>query len=96
MSEAIETEVTKPAKAKPKREMYKLTIHSGGEKGDQSDVFVAHNGTGFLIQRDKEVTVDERVVDCLKSAVIHTTHKGEDGVEREVRMPRFSYNMMPV
>lgn len=84
----------KPAK-KPKHTMYKLTIHSGSEKGDQGDVFLGHNGVSFLIQRDKEVTVDERVIDCLKGAVIHTTAKGEDGVLREVKIPTYSYNVMP-
>lgn len=85
----------KPVKAsKPKHTMYKVTIHSGSEKGDQGDVFLGHNGVSFLIQRDQEVTVDERVIDCLKDAVIHTTKKGEDGIEREVKIPRFSYNVM--
>lgn len=90
-------EVTeKPAKAsKPKHTMYKLTIHSGSDKGDQGDVFLGHNGVSFLIQRDKEVTVDERVIDCLTDAVIHTTKKGDDGIERVVKIPRFSYNVMP-
>lgn len=75
--------------------MYKVTIHSGEDKGDKGDVFLSHNHKSALIQRDKEVVISEYFVECLKNSMIETTIKGEDGVERSVRIPRFSYNVSP-
>lgn len=92
-SEKAEKE--KPAKL-AKLAKFKLTIHSGTDEGDKGDVFLGHNGDTFLIQRDQEAIVDERVINILKDAVIHTTIKDKDGTERAVNIPRYSYNVMPV
>lgn len=78
-----------------KQKMYKVTIHSGEDKGDKDDVFLAHNAKSMLIQRDKEVVIPETFLECLKHSVIETTIKGEDGVVRPIKIPRFSYNVEP-
>ncbi len=87
----VATEEAKPKKLK----MYKVTIHSGEDKGDKGDVFLSHNYKSVLIQRDKEVTVSEFILECLQNSTIDTVVKGEDGKERSVRIPRFSYNVAP-
>ena len=84
-----------PVKASAKPKMFKLTINSGEDKGDKGDVFLAHNHKSVLIQRDQEVTVSEHFIECLKNSTIETALKGEDGVERTVKIPRFSYNLAP-
>lgn len=80
--------------AKPVK-MYKVTIHSGEDKGDKGDVFLSHNHRSVLIQRDKEVTVSEYFLECLKHSMIETVVTGDDGAERAVKIPRFSYSSAP-
>lgn len=75
--------------------MYKVTIHSGEDKGDKTDVFLSHNNKSILIQRDKEVTISENYVECLNHSTIETKVRGEDGAERLVKIPRFAYNVAP-
>lgn len=84
----------KAAKAEPLKK-FKVTIHSGEDKGDKGDVFLAHNFNSVLIQRDKEVVIDERFVGVLNDSVIHTITKDEEGVERPARIPRFSCTITP-
>lgn len=86
---AENTEVAKPMK------MYKVTIHSGEDKGEKGDVFLSHNGNAILIQRDKEVIISDRHLECLNHSVIETMVRGEDRVERPVKIPRFAYNVSP-
>jgi hypothetical protein len=74
---------------------YRVTIHSGEDKGDKGDVVLIHNFKQIMIQRDKEVVIDERYVGVLNDSVIHTVAKGEDGVERAIRIPRFSCTITP-
>jgi hypothetical protein len=74
---------------------YRVTIHSGQDEADKGDVFLAHNFRGIQIQRDKEVVIDEHYLNALKQSMIHTTIK-EDGVVRNVTVPRFSFNVEPV
>lgn len=73
---------------------FKVTIRSGEDKADKGDVFIAHNYRGILIQRDKEVVIDEHYVNALKASMIHTTVK-EDGVDRAIQIPRYSYEISP-
>lgn len=75
--------------------MYKVTIHSGEDKGDKGDVFLSHNNKSILIQRDKEVTISEYFLECLQHSVIETKVRGEDGADRLVKIPRFSFNVSP-
>lgn len=96
MSEVMEKPEVKAEKAKPARK-YKITIHSGEDKGDKGDVFLSHNYKTLLIQRDKEVVIDERYLNVLKGTMIETFVKDpETGKESAVRIPRFSYNVEPV
>ena len=85
---------SEPIETKPLK-MYKVTIHSGEDKGDKGDVFLSHNHKSILVQRDQEVTISENFVECLKHSTIETVLKGEDGVERTVNIPRFAYNVSP-
>lgn len=85
------TEVEVPAGLK----MYKVTIHSGEDDGDKGDVFLCHNNKSILIQRDKEVTLSEYYVECLKHSVIETMVRENGGVERPIKIPRFAYNVAP-
>lgn len=75
--------------------MYKVTIHSGEDKGDKGDVFLSHNHKSILIQRDQEVTISEYFIECLKHSVIETKVRGDDGADRLVKIPRFSFNVSP-
>lgn len=92
MKAEAKTEVVAPKDEGPK--MYKVTIHSGEDEGDKGDVFLSHNNKSILIQRDKEVTISEYFVECLKHSVIETMVR-EGGVERPVKIPRFAYNVAP-
>lgn len=71
----------------------KVTIHSGEDKGDKGDVVLAHNYRQILIQRDKEVELDEHFLEVLKHSVIETTVKNEAGDETQVRVPRFAFSV---
>ena len=82
-------------KAASAPKMFKVTIHSGEDATDKGDVPLVHNFKQILIQRDKEVTISEAFLECLKHAVVETTIKAEDGTERPVRIPRFAYSAMP-
>jgi len=77
--------------AKPK--MFKVTIHSGEDKGDKGDVVLVHNYRQILIQRDKEVTINENFLGVLKDSVITTTAKNEKNEDVPVRIPRFSFSV---
>lgn len=96
MNEVVKTEVIedKPVKVKAPK-MFKVTVHSGEDKGDKGDVFLSHNYKSVLIQRDQEVTISECFVECLKHSTIETVVKGDDGKERTVNIPRFAYNSAP-
>lgn len=97
MSEVIEKPEAKekPTKAAvPKK--YRVTIHSGEDKGDKGDVFLQHNYKPILVKRDEAVVLDECWVEVLKHSVIETFAKGEDGKEHPIRIPRYSYNVEPV
>lgn len=92
MSETMDKPEVKAEKAaKPKK--YKVVIHSGEDKGEKGDVVLAHNFKQILIQRDKEVQIDERFLEVLKHSVIETTVKDDGGKEQPVRIPRFSYSV---
>ena len=80
--------------AKPLK-MFKVTIHSGENEGDKGDVFLSHNNKSILIQRDKEVTISEHFIECLNHSTIETSVRGEDGVERPIKIPRFAFNSSP-
>ena len=94
MHEVIEKPEAKPAKAAAPK-MFKVTVHSGEDKGEKGDVFLAHNFKTLLIQRDQEVTIAEPFLECLKHTVIETVVKDENGKERSVKMPRFSFSVSP-
>lgn len=94
MSEVTEKPETKAKAAAPKK--YKVTIHSGEDAGDKGDVVLVHNYHQIVIQRDKEVVIDERFVEVLKHSVIHTTAKNDKDEEVAVRIPRYAYSIEPV
>lgn len=95
MSEVMEAPVVEKATKAKAPKMFKLTIHSGEDKGDKGDVFLGHNGKSYLIQRDNEAIVPECVIDVLAHTVIETVIKDESGNERIVKIPRFAYNVSP-
>lgn len=82
------------SKAEPVKQ-YKVTIHSGEDKGDKGDVFLSHNFKNVLIQRDQEVTIGEHFLEALKHSTIDTVVKDESGNLRQIRIPRFSYSVHP-
>lgn len=74
-----------------------ILIHSGGGKDGGEPVFVAVNGTGYLIPRDKVVSVPEPILSALEEACETRYHRAEvDGkivgpvIARQV--PRFAIN----
>ena len=89
----------RPPKVEPESEkplkMYKVTIHSGADKGDKGEVFLGHNYVGMLIQRDKEVIINEYYLNTLKHTTIETQIKGEDGIVRDIKIPTYSYTVEP-
>lgn len=91
MSETMEAP-TKSRKEAVKQ--YKVTIHSGEDKADKGDVVLAHNFKQILIKRDEEVTIGEHFLEALKHSTIDTTIRDE-GKERAVKIPRFSYSVQP-
>lgn len=92
MSEVMDAPKAKKAEA---LKMYKVTIHSGEDKGDKGDVFLGHNFKTLLIQRDKEVTINENFLEILQHTNIETTVKDESGNVRAIKIPRYSYNVSP-
>lgn len=94
MTEVMERPVERAAKKALKQ--FKIVIHSGEAKSEAEDVVIGHNCKLNRYQRDVEATIDENFLGVLKDAVIKTTVKGEDGVEREVTIPRFSYTVTPL
>jgi lipopolysaccharide biosynthesis regulator YciM len=89
----------KPAKeakaAKAEQKKVRVIIHSGESDADKGDVPLAHNYRQILIQRDKEVLVDEVFLEVLKHATMQTTFKDENGVMRTATVPRFSFTVSP-
>lgn len=84
---------------------FKVIIYSGADEGDKGDVFLAHNYRSVLIKRDEEVEIDEVFVkECLENSVIETALRDasgkpilkEDGTEKTVKTPRFSYKAEPI
>lgn len=94
MTEVVKEEV-KAAKAKePKK--FKVTIHSEGEGGDKGDVLLGHNFRLIQIKRDSEVVIDECFLDVLKSSVVDTVVKDDDGKMRPIKVPRYNFTAEPV
>lgn len=79
----------KPAKAPKPPKMYKVRIAADDSPEGRSDVFIGLNFHSYLIQRDKEVTVPEGVVEILRNTVIDT--KGENG--SPIRIPRYNFSV---
>jgi hypothetical protein len=94
MSEVIEKPAEKKAAAAPPA-MFKVTIHSGEGEADKGDVPIIHNYKQIVIQRDKEVTINENYLNVLKDAVVNTSIKSEDGKITPIKIPRFSYTVTP-
>jgi hypothetical protein len=70
----------------------KLTIHAMGE--DKSDVFLSHNFNTVLIQRGKEVEIDEKYVGVLDAAVVEQQMFNEKGEPTEIiRTPQYNYTV---
>lgn len=96
MEESMEQQVEKTKKREPKEsKKVRLTIHSGEDSADKGDVVLVHNFRQILIQRDKEVVVDECYLEVLKHSTIETNVKGEDGVVRPVRVARYAFSASP-
>lgn len=93
MSEAMDAPVK--AKKSDSLKMYKLTIHSGEGDGDKGDVFLGHNYAAILIQRDKEVIVNEHYINVLKDTVIETVVRDGEGKDRHIKIPTYSYSVEP-
>ncbi len=80
-----------------KQKRYKVIIHSGEGEGDKGDVVLVHNYKQIQIKRDVEVVIDAVFVDeVLRHSKIETVVKGEDGKDKTVNIPRFSYSVEPV
>ena len=88
MTDLIKAEVAPKAKA---LKQYKITFH-----GDGGDVEIAHNYKLNLYKRNVETTIDEHFLGVLKDAVVNTSVKDEDGKEKPVRIPMYSYSVEPV
>lgn len=91
MAEEVVEKVSKKA-----LKQFKITFHSSEDKTEAEDVVIGHNCKLNRYQRDVATTIDENFLAVLKDAVIKTVVKGNDGVEREVTIPRFSYSVEPV
>lgn len=96
MEEAVIETGEKTLKLKKPLKMYKIVFHSGEGKDEAEDVIIGWNCKMNRWQRDVESTIDENFLGVLKDAVVKTILKGEDGKEREVTIPRFSYTVTPV
>lgn len=66
---------------------YKITFH-----GEGGDVEIAHNFKLNIYKRNVETTIDENFLAVLKDAVVHTVVQDENGKERAVRIPMYSYS----
>jgi hypothetical protein len=96
MSEEVKAEAKLDAKAKKaESKKVRLTIASGEADADKGDVVLAHNFKQILIQRDKEVVVDDVFVEVLKHATIESTVKDDNGVLRTAKVPRFAFQVAP-
>jgi hypothetical protein len=83
MSEVME----KPVKAEKKpMKMYKITFN-----GDGGDVEIVHNFKLNVFKRNAETIIDENFLSVVKDAVVTTVVKGDDGVEKTIRIPQLSY-----
>jgi hypothetical protein len=89
------TEAKKPEATEVKVKKYKLTVSPGGEGQDNDDVFLAVNTKPVLIQRGKEVIVEECYIEALKNSVIETTERNEKGEMVPIRIPRFNFSFEP-
>lgn len=96
MAELMEPEVKETRAKKAEQKTYKVIIHSGEDRGDKGDVVLAHNFRQVLIQRDKEVVIEECFLNCLKHSTIDTFTIGENKQIIPVKIPRFSYSVEPV
>lgn len=90
MSEANEPEVKAKSKKEPLKQ-YKITFH-----GEGGDVEVGHNFKLNLYKRNVETTIDENFLNVVKDAVITTSYQGEDGKNRNVSIPQYSYTVEPL
>lgn len=90
MSE-ITTELTKGPRKSAALKMYKITFH-----GEGGNVEIGHNYRLNSYPRNVETTIDELFLGVLRDAVVTTTVKGEDGKERHVTIPQYSYSVEPV
>lgn len=88
MSEVIEKPAAKEKKA---LKQYKITFH-----GEGGDVEVGHNFKLNLYKRNVETTIDENFLGVIKDAVITTTVRGDDGVNRHVSIPQYQYTVEPI
>lgn len=88
-NQAANPGVRPPKKAEPAK--YKITFH-----GEGGDIEIGHNFKLNLYKRNVETVIDENFLGVLKNAVITTMVKGEDGVERHVSIPQYSYTIEPM
>lgn len=76
--------------AEDKIKQYTITFH-----GEGPDVFLGWNGKNRLYKRGMKAPIDQRFVDVLKSTLIETNIRGEDGKMIPIQVPRFSYTLEP-
>lgn len=74
---------------------YKLTIFAS--QGDSSDVPLIVNGHNLIVQRGKEVVVEEPYIELLRNAVIHTVVQDPDtGVRQPQQVMVYPHSAVPV
>jgi len=75
---------------------YKLKINASVE-GDNSPVPIIVNGHNIIVQRGKEVEVDEAYIRVLENAVIQTVRQDPDTGERiPMEMQAYPFSAIPV
>jgi hypothetical protein len=89
-------EIQEKVAAKKALQKFKVTVHAEPEGGDQGDVILGHNYKLLQIKRGTEVVIDENFLGVLKSSVIDTVVKGEDGKMHPAKQPRYNFTVEPV
>lgn len=92
MTEATTTPPVVETKAKKAAlKQYGITFH-----GEGGDVELAHNFKLNVYKRNVATTIDELYLGVLKNAVVNTVAKDDDGKERAVTIPMYSYTVEPL
>ncbi len=77
---------------KPK--MYKVTIME--TEGEANEAFLNVNGDTRLVQRNEEVLLEEKFVECLKNSKVESQYKDPETLEvKKISIARFPFQAVP-